>query len=38
MFELDKTNAEELTLEGWRNRPLPVKLIEGAFIPLRLIG
>lgn len=38
MFELDKTNAEELTVEKWRERPLPVKLVEGAFIPLRLLG
>ncbi|MGB3681790.1 MAG: phospholipase D-like domain-containing protein [Rubrobacteraceae bacterium] len=38
MFELDKTNAEELTIEEWRNRPLPVKCVEGAFVPLRLIG
>ena len=38
MFELDKTNAQELTLEGWGNRPLPVRLIEGALTPLRLIG
>ena len=38
MFELDKTNAEELTLEKWRGRPMPVKLVEGAFIPLRLVG
>lgn len=38
MFELDKTNADELTLEEWRERPLPVKVVEGAFVPLRLIG
>ncbi len=38
MFELDKTNAEEITLEQWRSRPLPVKIIEAAFIPLRLVG
>ena len=38
MFELDKTNAQELVLESWENRPLPVRLIEGALTPLRLIG
>ena len=38
MFELDKTNAQELALESWENRPLPVRLIEGALTPLRLIG
>jgi cardiolipin synthase A/B len=28
MFELDKTNARELTLEEWKNRPLPAKAVE----------
>ena len=28
MFELDKTNAEELTPEKWERRPLPAKLVE----------
>jgi cardiolipin synthase A/B len=28
MFGLDKTNAEELTLEEWELRPLPAKLVE----------
>ncbi|MCL6439089.1 MAG: phosphatidylserine/phosphatidylglycerophosphate/cardiolipin synthase family protein [Rubrobacteraceae bacterium] len=28
MFELDKTNAEELTLEMWERRPLPAKAVE----------
>jgi cardiolipin synthase len=28
MFELDKTNAEEVTLEEWESRPLPAKLVE----------
>lgn len=28
MFELDKTNTEELTLEEWENRPLPAKAVE----------
>jgi cardiolipin synthase A/B len=28
MFEVDKTNTEELTLEEWERRPLPAKLVE----------
>jgi cardiolipin synthase A/B len=28
MFEMDKTNAEELTLEEWERRPLPAKVVE----------
>jgi cardiolipin synthase A/B len=28
MFELDKTNASELTLEEWESRPLPAKFVE----------
>jgi cardiolipin synthase len=28
MFDVDKTNAEELTLEEWERRPLPAKLVE----------
>jgi cardiolipin synthase len=28
MFETDKTNATELTLEEWERRPLPAKLVE----------
>ncbi|MBA2344149.1 MAG: phosphatidylserine/phosphatidylglycerophosphate/cardiolipin synthase family protein [Rubrobacter sp.] len=28
MFELDKTNARELTLREWENRPLPAKAVE----------
>ena len=28
MFEMDKTNAEEVTLEEWERRPLPAKLVE----------
>ncbi|MDQ3793707.1 MAG: phospholipase D-like domain-containing protein, partial [Actinomycetota bacterium] len=28
MFELDKTNAKELTLEEWERRPLLAKLVE----------
>jgi len=38
MFELDKTNAEELTLEGWENQPPPVKVLEWALAPLRVFG
>ncbi|MGB3635516.1 MAG: phospholipase D-like domain-containing protein [Rubrobacteraceae bacterium] len=34
MFELDKTNAEELTLEEWENRPLPAKIAERALASL----
>ncbi len=28
MFEVDKTNAEEVTLEEWEHRPLPAKVVE----------
>ncbi|MDQ3316172.1 MAG: phospholipase D-like domain-containing protein [Actinomycetota bacterium] len=28
MFELDKTNAREITLEEWEHRPLPAKVVE----------
>ncbi len=28
MFELDKSNAHELTLEEWERRPLPAKIVE----------
>jgi cardiolipin synthase len=28
MFEMDKTNAEELTLQLWERRPIPAKLVE----------
>ncbi len=34
MFELDKTNADELTLAEWERRPLPAKLIERALSTL----
>ena len=34
MFEVDKTNAEELTLEEWENRPLPAKIVEQALASL----
>ncbi|WP_197735521.1 phospholipase D-like domain-containing protein [Rubrobacter xylanophilus] len=34
MFELDKTNAEELTLEEWGRRPLAAKLAERALATL----
>jgi cardiolipin synthase len=35
MFEVDKTNAAEMTLEDWRSRPLPAKLAERALTTLR---
>src|SRR5829696_5504264 len=35
MFELDKTNAEELTLQEWEHRPLPAKLVERTLASLR---
>ena len=35
MFEVDKTNAAEITLEDWRSRPLPAKLAERALATLR---
>nr|MDP9478509.1 phospholipase D-like domain-containing protein [Actinomycetota bacterium] len=28
MFEVDKTNAQELTLAEWEQRPLPAKIAE----------
>jgi cardiolipin synthase A/B len=34
MFEIDKTNAEEITLEDWRRRPLPAKMVERALASL----
>jgi cardiolipin synthase A/B len=34
MFELDKTNTEELTLEEWERRPLPAKVVERALASL----
>jgi cardiolipin synthase len=34
MFELDKTNAVELTLAEWNRRPLPAKLVERAISTL----
>ena len=34
MFELDKTNADELTLTEWERRPLPAKLVERALSSL----
>ncbi len=38
MFELDKANAEEITLEAWEGRALPVKLLEWGLAPLRVFG
>lgn len=37
-FEVDKTNARELTIEGWEGRPLPDKLLEWGLTPLRIFG
>ena len=34
MFELDKTNAKELTLENWARRPLSAKIAERAIASL----
>jgi cardiolipin synthase len=34
IFELDKTNAEELTLEEWEKRPLTAKVVERALSSL----
>ena len=34
MFEVDKTNAEELTFGEWENRPLPAKIVEQALASL----
>ncbi len=34
MFDLDKTNTEELTLEEWEDRPLPAKVVERALASL----
>ena len=34
MFEVDKTNAREITLEDWRSRPLPAKVVERALASL----
>ncbi len=35
IFETDKTNAREITLEEWEGRPLSHKLVEWALAPLR---
>ena len=35
VFELDKTNAEEVTLESWESRSLPHKLVEKALAPMK---
>lgn len=34
VFELDKTNAREITLESWQNRPLSAKIAERALAGL----
>ncbi|QIN78379.1 hypothetical protein GBA65_07405 [Rubrobacter marinus] len=38
MFELDKTNAEELTLEKWKDRPAYDKALQWGIAPLRILG
>jgi hypothetical protein len=38
MFEMDKTVSEEVTLEGWEDRPLHARLIEGALAPIWPFG
>jgi cardiolipin synthase len=38
MFELDKTNARELTLEEWKNRPTYDKALQWGIAPLRILG
>jgi len=35
IFELDKTNAEEITREAWEKRPYPARILERALVPLR---
>lgn len=35
VFELNKTNAEEVTLEDGQNRPILHKLVKQALAPLR---
>ena len=37
MFELDKTNARELILEAWKNRPLYDKVLQWGLAPLRVL-
>jgi cardiolipin synthase A/B len=34
MFELDKTDARELTLAAWERRPLPAKIVERVLVTL----
>lgn len=38
MFELDKTNARELTLEEWKARPSYDKALQWGIAPLRILG
>ncbi len=38
MFELDKTNARELTLEEWQERPAYDKALQWGIAPLRILG
>lgn len=37
-FELDKTNATEITLKEWEGRPLHQKVVEQGLAPLRIFG
>ncbi len=38
MFELDKTNARELTLKAWKDRPIYDKALQWGIAPLRILG
>lgn len=38
MLELDKTNARELTLEEWKDRPSYDKLLQWGIALLRILG
>jgi hypothetical protein len=35
VFELNKTEAEEITQEAWEKRPYFAKVLERALVPLR---
>ena len=38
MFEVDKTNARELTLEAWKDRPAYDRALQWGIAPLRILG
>ncbi len=38
MFELDKTNARELSLKAWKDRPAYDKALQWGIAPLRMLG